>query len=237
MSGIDRRRKANLERGDAAYLERRQQIAHVATQLFNEKGFRATSIAGVAEAMGIDRGSIYYYISSKEELFDEVVRDATEANVARAEEIRAMDIPAHQKLRLMITELMTSYETHYPLLYIYIREDLRDVRDERATWARYMRSLNRRYDKAMTGIIEDGYQDGTLRDVGPPEIVAFGIIGMMSWTSRWYEPSKPRHDMSDIRATFADLVLKGLEQSPPARRARKPRNTDSKPVRVQRESS
>src|SRR6267154_2668619 len=88
QSGISRRRAAALAEGGAAYAERRAEIIATAAKIFREKGFRGASLADVAESLGTDRASLYYYIGSKEELFHEIVRDAAEANARQAEAIR-----------------------------------------------------------------------------------------------------------------------------------------------------
>ena len=209
-SQIGRRREAALEQGTEEYRERRQEIAKVAAGIFNQRGFRGTSMSAVAAAIGMDRASLYYYISSKEELFDEVVREVSEANVAKAEEIRAKDLAPKDKLRQLIVELMVSYGENYPLLYIYIRENLSYVAGDREAWSRHMRGLNRRYDATVIGTIEEGYADGSLRAVGPPRIVAYGIIGMIGWTNRWFRPQESDLTAQEIGTTFADMVLGGL---------------------------
>ncbi len=88
QSGISRRRAAALAEGGAAYAERRAEIIATAARIFREKGFRGASLADVAESLGTDRASLYYYIGSKEELFHEIVRGAAEANAQQAEAIR-----------------------------------------------------------------------------------------------------------------------------------------------------
>jgi TetR/AcrR family transcriptional regulator, cholesterol catabolism regulator len=210
-SDIGRRRAAALREGTADYQKRRREIARAAARVFNERGFQGTSVSAVAEAMGTDRASLYYYISSKEELFDEVVREASEANVARAEAIRDSAKPAPEKLRALIVELMCSYEEHYPLLYVYIREDLRQTGGKRTAWSKHMQGLNRRYEDAVISIVSDGFDEGSLRRVGPPRVVAFGIMGMTNWTNRWFNPERSEISGEEIGLAYADIVLAGLQ--------------------------
>ena len=88
-SEIGRRRNRALSKGSQTYQDRRREIARVAAEVFNKHGFRGTSLSAVADALGTDRASLYYYIANKGELFDEVVREVTEANVATAETVLA----------------------------------------------------------------------------------------------------------------------------------------------------
>jgi AcrR family transcriptional regulator len=211
QSGIGRRRAAALAEGGAAYAERRAEIIATAATVFREKGYRGASLAGVAETLGTDRASLYYYIGSKEELFHEIVRDAAGAAVQQAEAIRDGPGAALDKLGRLITALMASYSAHYPYLFVYIQEDLSRVGDGRSAWARQMTVLNKRYDDAVVGIVESGLADGSIRAVGPARVIAHGIIGMVNWTHRWYrEAASGTPPAAEIGQAFADMVLNGL---------------------------
>lgn len=166
-SGIGKRRKAAKEESSDAYKRRRREIAEAAVRVFDRLGLQGASISAVAAELGIDRASVYYYISSKEELFDEVLRAVAERNSQIATDIAASPLPAPDKLRNLIVAIMESYGEHYPLLFIYIRENLSRVSGTRSKWSSDMRQVNRIIENAFIDIIEEGYTDGTLRDVGP----------------------------------------------------------------------
>jgi TetR/AcrR family transcriptional regulator, cholesterol catabolism regulator len=210
-SGIGKRRAAAKLDGAAGYQQRRKEIAIAAARVFNQRGLQGTTISAVAEELSIDRASLYYYISCKEELFDEVIREASEENVAIAKRIKSSDASPREKLRDLIVSLMTSYGKHYPLLYIYIRENLNQVGAKRSKWARQMKAINREYDDAVISIIEEGYADGSFRNLGAPKIVAYGILGMINWSNRWFRPTEYVESAEDVGNTYADLVIGGLE--------------------------
>jgi TetR/AcrR family transcriptional regulator, cholesterol catabolism regulator len=209
-SGIGVRRAAAREDSTEAYQARRREIAIAAARVFHRLGYRATSISAVAEELGTDRASLYYYISSKEELFDEVIREVSEANVALAESIHHSDATAPEKLRALIEALMASYAENFPLLYVYIREDLDTIAGKRTAWSRHMKSLNRRYDSAVTGIVQEGIDAGTIKPMASARTIAFGIIGMMAWTNRWFDPSRTDEPAAQIGTGFAAMVIDGL---------------------------
>lgn len=211
VSGIGRRRAAaKLDKGPN-YEKRRKEISEAAARVFNRRGFRDTTISAVAEELSIDRASLYYYISSKEELFDELVREVSEDNLAVAQRIQASKVSAEEKLRQLITELMESYAKTYPLLYIYIRENLNHVADKRSNWANHMKKINRAYDDAVIAMVEEGFGDGSFKRIGPARIVAYGIIGMIGWTNRWFKPEKAEVNASEIGRIYADMVISGLK--------------------------
>src|ERR1700710_560332 len=126
-SGIGRRRAAAKDDGTAAYSERRAETKAAEADLFMKEGFRGASIGRVAQSLGIDRATLYYYVGSKEELFDDVVTTAMRANVEVAEGILRGIGPAPDKIASLITSLMDSYAEHYPFLYVFIQENLSHV--------------------------------------------------------------------------------------------------------------
>ena len=73
---------------------------------------------------------------------------------------------------------------------MYIRENLSHVESDRTAWSIYMRSLNRRYEEVFTAIVQEGIDDGTIRPLASARVLAFGIIGMIGWTNRWFVPQK-----------------------------------------------
>ena len=69
---------------------RRQEILEAAAGVFHEKGYKATSIQDIADAVGILKGSLYYYIRSKEDLLNEILQDVHQhaiANISRLDEV------------------------------------------------------------------------------------------------------------------------------------------------------
>lgn len=212
-SQIGERRSVALEKAPSPYHERRREIASAAAHLFNEKGFRGTSLAAVAAAMGMDRATLYYYVSNKQELFDEVVREASERNIAQAEAARDSSAPPLDKLRVVITELMRSYAFNYPLLYVYIRENLSHVDPDRSEWSKYMRGLNRRYEDAVIAIVQEGIDDASIRALASARVLAFGVLGMVGWTNRWYVPDRSPESSDVIAHAYAEMVVKGLSSS------------------------
>jgi TetR/AcrR family transcriptional regulator, cholesterol catabolism regulator len=210
-SNIGKRRSVAKEDSSASYQLRRQEIAEAAIRVFNRLGFQGASVSAVAAELEIDRASLYYYISSKEELFDELVRTVVERNLEIVKQIQTSDLNPRRKLRDLITTLMTSYGEHYPLFYIYIRENLSHVSDNRSAWSTYMRKLNAETSDAVIAIIEQGYADKSFRNVGAPRVVAYGVLGIVGWTHRWFRPDHSDASAEEIGKTYAEMLLSGLE--------------------------
>jgi len=201
-SGIGRRRAAAKAEGSEHYVARRQHLIRTAASVFKAKGLAGTSIDDVAKATGIDRASLYYYVGSKKELFAAVVQDAVVANIEMAERIQASSEPADEKLSQLIRALLDSYATFYPHIYVFVQEDVSrmdvDIVD-----------LQRRFDRALIGILEEGVKTGVFRADLSPRVAAYGIIGMANWTHRWFDPDGPL-SAGEISDTFVKLATDGL---------------------------
>jgi hypothetical protein len=52
--------------------------------------------------------------------------------------------------------------------------------------------------------------DGSLRSLTTARITAYGIIGMIGWSNRWFVPQKSEVSGRDVGLAFADMVLGGL---------------------------
>ena len=215
-SDIGRRRSSALAEGTAKYAERRNEIISAAAHVFREKGYRGATLAAVADSLGTDRATLYYYIGSKEELFHEIVYGAAEANAADAEAIRDADGPATDKIGRLITALMLSYARHYPYLYVYIQQDVSHVTDGKSASSGKMRGIYRRYDEAVVATVQQGIDEGSIRTIGSARTIANGIIGMVNWTHRWYrDDAAVMPSAAEIGETFADAILNGLRADTP----------------------
>lgn len=68
------------------YNERRNEILDAAGRLFSTKGFARCTVNDILDAVGIAKGTFYYYFKSKEEVLDAIIERVTEMIASRAEE-------------------------------------------------------------------------------------------------------------------------------------------------------
>lgn len=213
-SGIERRRQtAQKDTTNTSYQKRRHEIFEAAGHVFKKKGFQATSLSDVAEYMGADRASLYYYVANKQELLDGAVSEPVRQNVQRIRTIAASDTCAPEKIRTLITDLMTSYHDHYPFLYVFIQENLSQIAGN-SDWAKEMRGINREYQEAVVSIIEAGRAEGSIEIEGSSWVLGYGIIGLVAWTNRWYDPNHSKASASAIANTYAEMVINGISANP-----------------------
>lgn len=209
-SGIGRRRSAALRDGGEGYSQRREEIIAAGAEVFRERGFEATSLKDVAERLGTDRASLYYYFASKTELFQLVTQQAVEQVVSAAERTSASEGDAVTRLRELIITTLEKYTEHFPYMFVYIQEDMSRIHSETLdeVWARTMLQLGRRFEDAIMHIMDDGVKDGTL--VTKHQTIALNtVVGALNWTHRWYRPSGQLTGR-ELGIEMAELLIAGL---------------------------
>ncbi len=212
QSGIGRRRKAALTDGNEGYKAKREKLISAAAEVFREKGYEAATLGDIAERVGTDRASLYYYVSGKEELFREAIAGVLDTNVREAERILKSEGDAPEKLRRLVKLVIVSYEQSYPYMYVYIQEDMRKVSDDRSKLARQMVRETRKFESMVVKLITQGMTEGTFRDDISPKLAANALFGMLNWTHRWFKP-RSEGGATQVADAFSRLFLQGMQKT------------------------
>lgn len=208
------RRRANAKAdGGPAYEARRQEIIKAAGRVFLSKGYVATSFKDIADELGLDRASLYYYFASKQELFQTATGAAVARNAEAAEQLADSDAEPAEKVARILAMVLHSYTTaDYPYMYIFLQEDLGRVSSGKSDrWARDVNALSRRWEAAVTRIFAEGMEAGAFSTDVPPAILTKAIIGMTNWTSRWFR-ADGEFTAEQIAEFFSTTVLRGISR-------------------------
>jgi len=184
--------------------EREDQLLETATRLFKEKGYHSTSMQDLADALGMQKGSLYYYIESKEELLRRLLERATSFLTFQIDEIYASDLPPAEKLCWVLENHAVMMMDHLDLVAVYLQE-YRNLPPERLKEALAVR---KHYEQVLMQIINDGIVAGDFRPTNV-KMAVFGFLGMVNWTHQWFSPDGP-FTSQEIATTLSDLALHGL---------------------------
>jgi AcrR family transcriptional regulator len=213
-SGIDARRQAALKEGGAVYLARRQEIVRAAANVFRQRGYESATLLDIAKTMGTDRASLYYYFGSKEELLQEIVRDALENVLQAAETIKRSRAGTTEKIKALIGSMVKNHTENYPHMSIYT-EDLSRIARQDSEWAIAVIDRTRRYEKLVHSVLAKGQRDGTLRSDIPVELAVLSLFGMINWMHRWYRPNV-KFSADQIAESFTQIFLDGCGAGRPS---------------------
>ena len=168
--------------------ERTDQIYSVAAQMICERGFDATSMSDIAEAVGITKAGVYHFIPSKKELLFAIMSygmDTLEATVIEpAREIA----DAEQRLRAVITShsmliARSSNDDGHSPVTILVEEELGLSPAHR----RKLRQRKRVYVDLIRSTLEEMKAEGKLKEIDVTA-AAFSLLGMILWVARWFRP-------------------------------------------------
>lgn len=177
----------------------------VAAELFGEIGYERTTVREISKRMGLQSGSLYSHISSKDEILEEIALRVGEEYLSRAKAaIERCDDP-EQALRELITQHLTLMHEYPQAVTVYFNE----WRKLDETRRQAIRSLRRDYERIFEGVISEGIRRGKFRDVDVRLSVLF-IESVLNWTYQWYSP-KGRYSPRKLAEAYADLYLVGLQ--------------------------
>ena len=77
---------------------KRMAILSAAAKIFNERGYHDTSVADVAEVLGVSKPFLYYYLKNKDDMLFECSRIATEQLHSMLDEVRSAKLSGWDRL-------------------------------------------------------------------------------------------------------------------------------------------
>jgi TetR/AcrR family transcriptional regulator, cholesterol catabolism regulator len=185
---------------------RRAELIRAAARLFSTRGYHGTSMQHLADALGLQRGSLYAHIGSKQDLLFDVVEEGAEHFLARGEEAVALEGPAAERLRALLVGHVETAAQHLESATVFLNEWRYLSPQPRAE----IKAKRDAYEAMLVRIIEEGISAGDFRPDADVRFATLLTLSAGNWTYAWY---KPGGDMTprDIGERFAELIIKGLE--------------------------
>ena len=193
--------------------ERWRAILDAAAEMFARKGYEGTTIRDIADAVGMLAGSIYYYISSKEDLLFAVV-DETHRDGRRLMEEPPIspDDPLEAIRETVFRHVRFTAENVVRTAVFY--DDFRYLAHERkAAIVEYRRS----YELEVAALIGRGQAQGVFKTTVEPELAAVAMLGFLNSVHQWYRPGG-QWTPDELADAYAELAVGSLVSSAPARR-------------------
>ncbi|MHB1684247.1 MAG: TetR/AcrR family transcriptional regulator [Bacilli bacterium] len=183
---------------------RYEEIARAAITLFDQKGYHATSVQDIADAVGLQKGSLYHYIESKEELLLRIASQSINGFNRELEIIRNRKTAAKDRLIQAIHHHFNIVTGDIQMTTVLLREAFL-LGDEQQS---AVKQATDRYLDLWVDIIKEGMDNHEFRP-GDARLTALSILGSCNWVYRWYDGngSKTPQQIADY---FCELSLKGI---------------------------
>lgn len=183
------------------------EIFERATALFAERGFAGTSLQDIADAMGMTRPALYYYVKNKDEILSRLVAQITEGPAKQLAALNADEAKAPlDRLRSMARAVVLGTARDPSRFRLLIRSESELSPELAAVYARGRRKVLAEF----VSVIEDGMRRGEIRPVDA-RIAALGVLGLCNWVAWWYHP-KDAKDADDVANRLSEMAVLSVAQ-------------------------
>lgn len=201
--------------------DRMRQIYYVAARLFCEKGYEATSMSDIADAVGFTKAAIYHFIpGGKQDLLNDIISFGMNSLEQQVIEPAQLIPDPEARLRAIIANhvrIITNGSETIGFNPVTVVVD--EIAGLSATQQRKITSRKRIYLDLIRDTLRQLQEQEKLKDVDIT-VTAFSLLGMILWLARWYRPNG-KLTGTQVAEELVKLAMNGLLATP-SRRKKKP---------------
>jgi AcrR family transcriptional regulator len=181
---------------------RREELTRQAARLFAQKGYHGTSIGEIAEALGVQKGSLYAHIESKQDLLYETMREGAAAFHGGLDAIPE-DLPVTEKIREALRSHLRVVSDQLDVATVFVQE-WRYLEGERRD---EILGERRRYEERIKALFREGRELGELRSDLDDATAALLALSAANWAYTWLQPGRDTDKLAD---RFYALLVDGI---------------------------
>ncbi len=190
----------------AAVAQKKDQINRAAARLFRERGFHGTSVRDIAEAVGLQGGSLYAHVNSKDDVLWDIVNASADRFFAALGPIVRSDREIVRRIRDAIIAHVGVITEDLDAAAVYTTEWRHLTAEHRAAFAR----RRGEYEAMFRALVEQGIRGGFLSPVDEASATLF-ILSSLNFVYIWYRP-EGRLSAEDVGIMMANYVFDGLRR-------------------------
>jgi AcrR family transcriptional regulator len=181
---------------------RRSELTRQAARLFAQKGYHGTSIGDIADALGVQKGSLYAHIASKEDLLYDALMEGAAAFHASLDAIPE-DAPPVEKIRLALRGHLRVVAEQLDVATVFVQEwrYLEGTRYDEFVAER------RRYEERLRELLREGRDLGELRSDLDDAAAGLLVLSAANWAYTWLQPGRNPDVLAD---RFLALLVDGM---------------------------
>ena len=181
---------------------RRDELTREAARLFAEKGFHGTSMGDVAEALGVQKGSLYSLTGSKQQLLYDTMRAGADAFHAALEAVPE-DAPAAERIRLALRGHLNVVAEQLDVATVFTREWRYLEGEQREE----ILAERRRYEDRFRSLFREGVEAGELRADLDAAAAALLVLSAANWAYTWLTAGRDTDELAD---RFSAILVDGI---------------------------
>lgn len=182
----------------------RDEILEAAAQIFSQKGFHAASMQDIAQAVNLQKASLYHHITSKQDILLAVLNQALDLLIEHMTTVISQPLAPDEKLREAVRAYLETMLAHKDLASVLLLEHrslepgLHELHAQRRD----------RFEHLWRELLQEGLDSGVFCCIDPT-LTTRALLGSMNWTITWFRADgslNPR----EISDQYAQLFLQGI---------------------------
>jgi TetR/AcrR family transcriptional regulator, cholesterol catabolism regulator len=181
---------------------RRNELTRQAARLFAAQGYHGTSMEDLAGAMGVQKGSLYAHIQSKEDLLYELCREGAAAFHAALDGVPEQ-ASAVERIRLALRAHLRVVSQQLDVATVFVREWRYLDLERRQEFV----ASRRQYEERVRLLFRDGIEQSELRtdlDLGTAALL---FLSAANWAYTWLKPGRDTDELAD---RLYALLIEGM---------------------------
>ncbi|MCG6877562.1 MAG: TetR/AcrR family transcriptional regulator [Deltaproteobacteria bacterium] len=181
-----------------------EEIHRTIAHLFARKGFHATSMRAIAQALEMQPASLYHYFKSKEEMLFVLMNESMDEAMEKLKKVCNTDSPPEQKLKDMLGFYARFFagDQEREILLVNEIESLGDA------YRKILTDKQRRYIHLIRSVFQELAEADLLKEVDST-VATFAFFGMVHYTIRWYDEEGPV-DVTTLSDNFVEIFTRGI---------------------------
>jgi AcrR family transcriptional regulator len=184
----------------------RDDILDAAAQVIRQKGFHGASMADIAQAVKLQKASLYHHVSSKQEILLALLDRALNMLIEQIGAVANQNIPADEKLHQMIRAYLVSLADNADLASVLLFEHRSLEPSQRQ---RHIPQRDR-FEMIWRNALEQGVEEG-LFTCQNPALVVRAMMGSLNWTITWFNPTG-KLSIEEIAEQYTTILIEGLRK-------------------------
>jgi len=187
--------------------KRRTQVLEAGARVFSRKTYDTATMDDIAQELGVSKGVVYYQFRSKEDIFREIISTAISEALRRLIATDERGDPPAERLREAMRELIV-YNLDEATPNYYAMMVIGNIRALSGSNREQVRDLQRRYQRLVTRIIDEGVAAGVF-DVPDSHVTAMSILTAANGVSNWFVPGRSA-DAAQVAAQVSEQQVRGI---------------------------
>ena len=194
-----------LSRAAPSARRRLSEVIDAAAKVFAQRGYHGASTQDIADVMGIRQGSIYYYFASKEVALEAVCADGIAEYEANARRVQRSKISASEKVAQLMFHHLAPLADRLDFTLTFLRER----RFLPAPARERIRAIERRYERIIQRVIEQGIASGEFHTELEPRMATLALLGLGNSAALWFG-REPGATLEHITSNYVDILVRAF---------------------------